>query len=160
MNEQSRAYRQMQAPSTAEVAHLDGTGCNGAGFRSQRNGRWREDSKLRWICPVVEHQGAVLLQGPYLHPEEVGRYKLTRPVCSSVDAKEEDCDILLHAENGKTFICAQCVKGVTALLKANPGRKHLRYFAERQQQNRRKGMTPTERRQEPVRHYGRGRGRH
>ena len=57
--------------------------------------------------------------------------KLTRPVCSFCDAKEEDCDILLHAENGKTFICDQCVKGVTALLKANPGRKHLRYLPKR-----------------------------
>ena len=25
------------------------------------------------VCPVVEHQGAVLLHGQHLHPEEVGR---------------------------------------------------------------------------------------
>ena len=35
--------------------------------------------------------------------------KLNRPVCSFCGAKEGECDILLYAENDKTFICDQCV---------------------------------------------------
>lgn len=53
--------------------------------------------------------------------------KLNRPVCSFCGAKEGECDILLYAENDKTFICDQCVRVITALSKANPKAKRLLY---------------------------------
>ena len=66
MNEQSRSYRQIRSAVLAEVAHLE----------------WEQAVTVlvsavneRAVCPVVEHQGAVLLHGQYLHPEEVGRYE-------------------------------------------------------------------------------------
>ena len=62
---------------------------------------------------------------------EEGTVKYSNPACSFCGAKEEDCDILLHAENDKTFICDQCVKAPIGYLKANPGRKHLRYLPKR-----------------------------
>ena len=62
---------------------------------------------------------------------EEGPVKYSNPACSFCGAKEEDCDILLHAENDKTFICDQCVKALIGYLKANPGRKHLRYLPKR-----------------------------
>lgn len=40
--------------------------------------------------------------------------KFTGPVCSFCGVKEEECDILLRAENDKIFICDQCVKTLTA----------------------------------------------
>ena len=57
--------------------------------------------------------------------------KFTGPVCSFCGVKEEECDILLRAENDKIFICDQCVKTLIGYLKANPGRKHLRYLPKR-----------------------------
>lgn len=58
-----------------------------------------------------------------------GTAKLTGPVCSFCGAGEEECGLLI--QNDKIFICDQCIKGITALLKANPGRKHLRYLPKR-----------------------------
>ncbi|MDY3682300.1 ClpX C4-type zinc finger protein [Bilophila wadsworthia] len=57
-----------------------------------------------------------------------GTAKLTGLVCSFCGAGEEDCDILIENEDCTRYICNQCVKVLTAYLKANPGRKHLRYL--------------------------------
>lgn len=60
---------------------------------------------------------------------EIVRY--SEPACSFCGAGEEDCDILVENKDRTRYICDQCVKGITALLKANPGRKHLRYLPKR-----------------------------
>mgnify|MGYP003277060800 CR=1 FL=1 len=52
--------------------------------------------------------------------------KLNRPTCSFCGANEGDCHYLI--QNNKTFICDQCVRAISTLLKANPGRTHLRYL--------------------------------
>lgn len=60
---------------------------------------------------------------------ERGTVKYSKPVCSFCGAGDEECGLLIQED--KTFICDQCVKTLTALLKANPGRKHLRYLPKR-----------------------------
>ena len=59
--------------------------------------------------------------------------KLTRPVCSFCDAKEEEesCKALIENKDHTRYICDQCIKALMAYLKANPGRKHLRYLPKR-----------------------------
>ncbi len=58
-----------------------------------------------------------------------GTVKHSKPACSFCGAGDEECGLLI--QNDKIFICDQCVRGITALLKANPGRKHLRYLPKR-----------------------------
>ena len=41
------------------------------------------------------------------------------------------CKALIGNEDYTRYICDQCIKGITALLKVNPGRKHLRYLPKR-----------------------------
>lgn len=57
--------------------------------------------------------------------------KLARPACSFCGATEEDRKILIENKDGTRYICNQCVKVLTDYLKANPGRKHLRYLPKR-----------------------------
>lgn len=59
-----------------------------------------------------------------------GRVELTRTVCSFCGAKLEE-RLLIQVEDESIFICDQCIRGITGLLKANPGRKHIRYLPER-----------------------------
>lgn len=61
---------------------------------------------------------------------EGGTVKYSKPACSFCAAGIEEC-LLIDAGDKKTFICNQCVRGITALLKVNPGRKHLRYLPKR-----------------------------
>ena len=55
-----------------------------------------------------------------------GTARYSEPTCSFCGAKLEE-RLLIQVEDESTFICEQCIRGITALLKANPGRKHLRY---------------------------------
>lgn len=57
--------------------------------------------------------------------------KLDKPACSFCRVGEEGYGFLIQVEDKNIFICDQCVRGITALLKANPGRKHLRYLPKR-----------------------------
>ncbi len=59
--------------------------------------------------------------------------KLTGPVCSFCGVKEEEesCKALVENKDCTRYICDQCIKGITALLKASSGRKHLRYLPKR-----------------------------
>jgi ATP-dependent Clp protease ATP-binding subunit ClpX len=59
--------------------------------------------------------------------------KFTGPACSFCGVKEEEesCKALIGNEDYTRYICDQCIKGITALLKVNPGRKHLRYLPKR-----------------------------
>ncbi|WP_353935666.1 ClpX C4-type zinc finger protein [uncultured Bilophila sp.] len=60
-----------------------------------------------------------------------GTAKLTGPACGFCGAGEEDCDILIENKDRTRYICNQCVKELTGYLRANPGRKHLRYLPKR-----------------------------
>lgn len=62
-----------------------------------------------------------------------GIVKYSKPVCSFCGVKEEEesCKALVESKDCTRCICDQRIKGVTALLKANPGRKHLRYLPKR-----------------------------
>ena len=73
MNEQSRSYRQIRSAVLAEVAHLEWKQAVTV-LASALNERAVEGG----FQAKVEHQGAVLLHGQYLHPEEVGRYEIHR----------------------------------------------------------------------------------
>lgn len=66
-------------------------------------------------------------------PKRQGGMKLTGPVCSLCGVKEEEesCKALIENKDCTRYICDQCIKGIAALLKANPGRKHLRYLPKR-----------------------------
>ena len=59
-----------------------------------------------------------------------GTVKHSKPACSFCGVKIEE-RLLIQVEDKNIFICDQCVRGITALLKANPGRKHLRYLPKR-----------------------------
>ncbi len=61
---------------------------------------------------------------------EGGIVKYSKPACNFCGAGIEEY-LLIDAGDEKTFICEQCVRAITALLKANPGRKHLRYLPKR-----------------------------
>ena len=63
--------------------------------------------------------------------------KLTGPACSFCGARLEE-RLLIQVEEENIFICDQCVRGITGLLKANPGRKHLRYLPKRNKKNKEK----------------------
>lgn len=60
-----------------------------------------------------------------------GTAKNSKPACSFCGAGGEECGLLIQVEDKNIFICNQCVRAITALLKANPGRKHLRYLPKR-----------------------------
>ncbi len=60
-----------------------------------------------------------------------GTVKHSKPACSFCRVGDEGCEFLIRVEDKNIFICDQCVRGITALLKANPGRKHLRYLPNR-----------------------------
>ena len=59
--------------------------------------------------------------------------KFTGPACSfcGIKEEEEDCKNLIENEDRTRYICDQCVKVLMAYLKANPGRKYLRYLPKR-----------------------------
>ena len=48
--------------------------------------------------------------------------KFTGPVCSFCGVKEEEesCKALIENKDCTRYICDQCIKGIAALLKANP----------------------------------------
>ena len=62
-----------------------------------------------------------------------GTAKLTGLVCSFCGAgeEEESCKALIENKDCTRYICDQCIKVLTGYLKANPGRKHLRYLPKR-----------------------------
>lgn len=60
-----------------------------------------------------------------------GTVKFSKPACSFCYAGDEEYGFLIQVEDKNIFICDQCVRGITALLKTNPGRKHLRYLPKR-----------------------------
>ena len=60
-----------------------------------------------------------------------GTAKYSKPACSCGGAVDEGGGLLVQVEDKNIFICNQCVRAITALLKANPGRKHLRYLPKR-----------------------------
>jgi|GEM_PF-1461392 ATP-dependent Clp protease ATP-binding subunit ClpX len=57
-----------------------------------------------------------------------GTVKYSKPACSFCGAGDEGCGLLIQVEDKNIFICDQCVRGITHLLKANPGRKRPRYL--------------------------------
>ncbi len=62
-----------------------------------------------------------------------GTVRYSEPACSFCGVNEEEgsCKALIKNKDCTRYICNQCVRGITALLKANPGRKHLRYLPKR-----------------------------
>lgn len=65
-----------------------------------------------------------------------GTAKYSKPACSFCGAGDEECGLLIQVEDKNIFICNQCVRAITALLKANPGRKHLRYLPKRNKKSK------------------------
>lgn len=61
---------------------------------------------------------------------EGGTVKYRKPACSFCGSGSEEY-LLIDAGDKKTFVCEQCIRAITDLLKTNPGRKHLRYLPKR-----------------------------
>lgn len=134
MNKQSRSYRQVRSSVLVEVANLEWEQAVTV-LASALNERAVEggfQAKVE-LVPLWSTKGPYCCIDSTCIPKRQGDMKLTGPACSFCGVKEEDCKNLIENEDRTRYICDQCVKVLMAYLKANPGRKHLRYLPKRNQ---------------------------